>query len=94
MGLDLRKHVESGRVFLSRSIPPSSRPASSRTPAGRPSRSKAAAIVVIDSLNGYLNAMPGERFLIVQLHELLSYLGQAAWPRSCRRAPRAHRQRR
>src|SRR6185503_17774591 len=34
-------------------------------------------IVVIDSLNGYLNAMPGERFLIVQLHELLSYLGQA-----------------
>ena len=36
-----------------------------------------AAIVVIDSLNGYLNAMPGERFLIIQLHELLTYLGQA-----------------
>ncbi len=34
-------------------------------------------VVVIDSLNGYLNAMPGERFLIVQLHELLTYLGQA-----------------
>jgi circadian clock protein KaiC len=33
-------------------------------------------IVVIDSLNGYLNAMPDERFLIVQLHELLTYLGQ------------------
>jgi len=32
---------------------------------------------VIDSLNGYLNAMPDERFLIAQLHELLSYLGQA-----------------
>jgi circadian clock protein KaiC len=31
---------------------------------------------VIDSLNGYLNAMPGERFLIIQLHELLMYLGQ------------------
>src|SRR4029079_6925087 len=30
-----------------------------------------------DSLNGYLNAMPGERFLTIQLHELLSYLGQA-----------------
>jgi circadian clock protein KaiC len=36
-----------------------------------------AKIVVIDSLNGYLNAMPGERFLIIQLHELLTYLGQA-----------------
>ena len=35
-----------------------------------------AAIVVIDSLNGYMNAMPDERFLTVQLHELLSYLGQ------------------
>ena len=31
-----------------------------------------AAVVVIDSLNGYLNAMPAERFLIIQLHELLS----------------------
>jgi circadian clock protein KaiC len=33
-------------------------------------------IVVIDSLNGYLNAMPSERFLTLQLHELLTYLGQ------------------
>ena len=33
--------------------------------------------MVIDSLNGYLNAMPEERFLTIQLHELLSYLGQA-----------------
>jgi circadian clock protein KaiC len=33
-------------------------------------------VVVIDSLNGYLNAMPGERFLTIQLHELLMYLGQ------------------
>src|SRR5690606_34707469 len=35
-----------------------------------------AKIVVIDSLNGYLNAMPGERHLTSQLHELLMYLGQ------------------
>jgi circadian clock protein KaiC len=33
-------------------------------------------LIVIDSLNGYLNAMPEERFLTIQLHELLSYLGQ------------------
>jgi circadian clock protein KaiC len=33
-------------------------------------------IVVIDSLNGFLNAMPEERFLTIQLHELLMYLGQ------------------
>jgi circadian clock protein KaiC len=35
-----------------------------------------ARIVVIDSLNGYLNAMPEERFLAAQLHELFSYLRQ------------------
>jgi circadian clock protein KaiC len=33
-----------------------------------------ARVVVIDSLNGYLNAMPEEQLLVVQLHELLSYL--------------------
>lgn len=37
---------------------------------------EAARIVVIDSLNGYLNAMPDERFLILQMHELLNYLAQ------------------
>ncbi len=35
-----------------------------------------ATIVVIDSLNGYLNAMPEERFLTAQLHELLAYLAR------------------
>jgi circadian clock protein KaiC len=33
-------------------------------------------LIVIDSLNGYLNAMPGDRFLAIQLHELLMYLSQ------------------
>jgi circadian clock protein KaiC len=33
-------------------------------------------MVVIDSLNGYLNSMPGEKYLNNQLHELSSYLNQ------------------
>lgn len=33
-----------------------------------------ARVVIIDSLNGYLNAMPQNNFLTAQLHELLSYL--------------------
>jgi circadian clock protein KaiC len=33
-------------------------------------------LVIIDSLNGYLNSMPDERFLNLQLHELLTYLSQ------------------
>jgi len=33
-------------------------------------------LVVIDSMNGYLSAMPEERFLAAHLHELLAYLAQ------------------
>jgi len=33
-------------------------------------------LVVIDSLNGYVNAMPEESFLVLQLHELLAFLGR------------------
>lgn len=33
-------------------------------------------MVIIDSLNGYLNAMPEERFLTTHLHEMFSYLNQ------------------
>jgi len=33
-------------------------------------------VVVIDSLNGYLNSMPEERFLLAQLHELFMFLRQ------------------
>ncbi|MBS1300951.1 ATPase domain-containing protein [Loktanella sp. SALINAS62] len=33
-------------------------------------------VVVIDSLNAYLQAMPSDNFLVLQMHELLSYLAQ------------------
>jgi circadian clock protein KaiC len=35
-----------------------------------------AKVIIIDSLNGYLNAMPEEKFLTAQMHELLAFLGQ------------------
>jgi circadian clock protein KaiC len=35
-----------------------------------------AGVVVIDSLNGYLQAMPDQKFLLAQMHEMLVYLGQ------------------
>ncbi len=33
-------------------------------------------VLIIDSLNGYLNAMPEEKYLLLHLHELLAFLGQ------------------
>ena len=35
-----------------------------------------AQVIALDSLTGYLNAMPGERLLHIHLHELFSFLGQ------------------
>jgi len=32
--------------------------------------------IVVDSINGYMYSMPAERYLYIQLHELLTYLGQ------------------
>lgn len=33
-------------------------------------------VIIIDSLNSYLNAMPAEEFLVIQIHELLAYLNR------------------
>lgn len=35
-----------------------------------------AKVIVIDSLNSYMNAMPEARFLTIQLREVLTYLGR------------------
>jgi circadian clock protein KaiC len=37
---------------------------------------RGARVIVIDSLNGYMNAVPDERFQSTYLHELLNYLNQ------------------
>jgi circadian clock protein KaiC len=47
-----------------------------RAAEGKDKSGKRARVIIVDSLNGYLNAMPEEKYLTAQLHELLSYLGQ------------------
>jgi circadian clock protein KaiC len=42
----------------------------------RASVERGARAVVIDSLNAYLQAMPGDRHLMLQMHEVLTYLNQ------------------
>jgi circadian clock protein KaiC len=77
LGIDLQPHVDSGRVSLQQVDPAELSPGGLVHAIREAVEKRNVAVVVIDSLNGYLNAMPGEHFLIVQLHELLSYLGQA-----------------
>lgn len=79
LGMDLTPYLESGHVEIHPIDTAELSPGefahrvrrAAEGDAGRPG----VKVVVIDSLNGYLNAMPEERFLIGQLHELLTYLG-------------------
>jgi circadian clock protein KaiC len=76
LGIDLRKHVESGCVRIDPIDPAELSPGEFSSAVRHAVEVDGATILVIDSLNGYLNAMPGERFLNIQLHEILAYLGQ------------------
>ena len=77
MGMDIERWIEAGRVHLRQVDPGEMSPGELVHLIRQAVEGDHASVVVIDSLNGYLNAMPDDRFLIVQLHELLTYLGQA-----------------
>jgi circadian clock protein KaiC len=77
LGIDLRKHLDTGRVTVRQVNPAELSPGEFAHAIRRAVEHQSASVVVIDSLNGYLNAMPEERFLTIQLHELLTYLGHA-----------------
>jgi len=76
MGMDLPGEIEAGRVMLQRIDPAEMGPGEFSWLMRRVVEEKKARVVVIDSLNGYLNAMPEYRLLSMQMHELLTYLGQ------------------
>ena len=77
LGINLRQHIEDGHITLQQVDPAELSPGEFAHSIKEAVERKEATVVVIDSLNGYLNAMPEERFLIIQLHELLTYLGNA-----------------
>lgn len=77
MGLkiDLASFIESGAITLQQVDPAELAPGEFTSAIRRAVVEHGASIVVIDSLNGYLNSMPEERFVTIHLHELLMYLG-------------------
>ncbi|MEO7888283.1 ATPase domain-containing protein [Polaromonas sp.] len=75
LGMDIREPYESGLLTIQQVDPAELSPGEfASVVCGAADRG--VKIVVIDSINGYLNAMPDERFLATHLHELLTYLGQ------------------
>lgn len=76
IGTDMQSYVDDGLITIQQVDPAELTPGEFAHTVRASVDRDGARIVIIDSLNGYLNAMPEERFLTVQMHELLTYLSQ------------------
>jgi circadian clock protein KaiC len=76
LGLPFEAPVEAGLLHIQQIDPAEMPPGEFAATVRRRVEKHGARVIVIDSLNGYLNAMPDERFLVLQMHELLSYTAQ------------------
>jgi circadian clock protein KaiC len=74
VGLDLHDVIDNGSLTLRQIDPTALSPGEFANIVQQDVRA-GTSMVVIDSLNGYLNSMPHEGFLAAQLHELFAYLG-------------------
>jgi circadian clock protein KaiC len=76
LGLDVRNHVESKNLLLRHVDAAELSPGQFVHEIRSLVEKHDLKLLIIDSLNGFLNAMPGEQFLSMQLHELLGFLSQ------------------
>jgi circadian clock protein KaiC len=76
LGIDIEEHVTAGTIDIIQIDPAELSPGEFAHLIREAVEKSGVKIVVVDSLNGYLNAMPEERFLAVQLHEMLMFLSQ------------------
>lgn len=80
LGLPLRQYVEEGLIDVRHLRPgevtPNEFALYVRSAVEPDNQGRRTSVVLIDSLNGYLNAMPHEKFLIIQLNDILHYLGR------------------
>lgn len=74
LGMTLRPYCDSGHVSIRAIDPASASPGEITSSIVQAVEDDGVRIVVIDSINGYLNSMPEARLLSLQLHELLSFL--------------------
>ncbi|HUP89723.1 MAG TPA: ATPase domain-containing protein [Longimicrobiales bacterium] len=74
LGIDVSAAVEDGRIKLQQIEPTEVSPGEFSNMVMQAVEKENAKIIVLDSLNGYMQSMPEERLLPIQVHELLTYL--------------------
>ncbi len=76
LGMDVRPYIDSGHLTIHHIDPAELAPGEFAQMLRDAVELRGVTFVAIDSLNAYLKAMPGEKYLTLQMHELLSYLNQ------------------
>jgi circadian clock protein KaiC len=76
LGMKVDEHMEKGRMLIRQIDPAEVSPGEFAHLVVDATQHQGTEFVVIDSLNGYITAMPDERLLDIRLHELMSYLAQ------------------
>lgn len=76
LGMDLQPFVDSGQLMLRQVDPAELSPGEFASAVQEAVETHDVGVVAIDSLNAYLQAMPSDNFLLLQMHELLGYLSQ------------------
>ena len=76
LGMELQPYLETGQLRLQQIDPAELSPGEFACRVRQATEAGHASMIVIDSLNAYLQSMPDERHLLLQMHEMLSYLNQ------------------
>jgi circadian clock protein KaiC len=76
MSMDLQPFIDSGQLTIRQIDPAEISPGEFSNALRKAVSEDNATYVAFDSLNAYLQAMPGDKFLLLQMHEMLSYLNQ------------------
>jgi circadian clock protein KaiC len=76
IGLTFDEHIRSGLLMVQQVDPAEIAPGELASKIVEAVEQDDVAMIVLDSLNGYVNAMPEEEFLHLHLHELLTFLNQ------------------
>ena len=77
MGIPLSRYIEEGLLQITQVDPAEMPPGEFAWRVSRAVKERKCAMVVIDSLSGYLSAMPQEKHLLLQMHELLAFLNHS-----------------
>lgn len=73
IGCNLQEHIDNGTITL-KTVDPVSLSPGEFSHLARAAVDEGCSLIVLDSLNGYMNSMPQEHFVLLQLHELFMYL--------------------